>query len=226
MNKRAYGAFLAYLLIGAAPLPPSPTPSASPARQLKTIVNIRTTPFCNTIAQHFNAAVTPMLANDGDLDHVDEQLIDLDDVFHHYDYQIRYSDIRVQLIKYVDRIHKSLPVIQQQINQFRDGEKLTKDPQDAKQLHQIAEKLQLAYNKQYQLATDLTGIIQTMMTYQPPENLDVAREELAEQRMPKEMRDLKSYLRFDGQRDVITQSENAAADSAIDLVQKRCAPQR
>ncbi|HZZ65849.1 MAG TPA: hypothetical protein VFE17_10150, partial [Candidatus Baltobacteraceae bacterium] len=81
---------------------------------------------------------------------------------------------------------------------------------------------QLAYNKQFQLQTDLTGVAQTMMSYQPPEDLDVAQEELAEQSMPKDMKDIKSYLRFDGQRDVIDGAENAAADSAIALVQTHC----
>lgn len=225
MNRRAYGAFFAFLLLGAAPVP-SPTPSMQPASQLKTIVNVRTTPFCNAIAQHFNAAVEPMLANDRDFDQVDVQLVDLNDVFHHPDYQIRYAGIRVQLLKYVDRIRASLPQIQQQINQLRDGEKLTKDPQEGKQLHLIAEKLQQAYNKQFQLATDLTGVVQTMMSYEPPADLDIAQSELAEQSEPNDMKDLKNYLRFNGQRDVIDQSENAAADSAIDLVQNHCSVQK
>jgi hypothetical protein len=225
VTKRAYGAFFAFLLVGATPHP-SPSASASPGSQLKTIANVRATPFCSNIAQHFNAAVVPMLANDADLDRVDVQLVNLDDLFHHPDYQIRYSGTRVKLIKYVDEIHKSLPMIQEQINLLRNGEKLTNDAQEAKQLHQVAEKLQLAYNKQYQLATDLTGVIQTMMSYQPPADLDVAQEELAEQQMPRDMRDIKSYLRFNGQRDVIDQAENAAADSAIDLVTKTCSVQK
>ncbi len=112
--------------------------------------------------------------------------------------------------------------MQQQINQLRQGETLTKDPQDAKAIHQIAEKLQLAYNKQMQLATDLTGVVRSMMDYHPPDNLDIAQEELAEQQMPEELRDIKSYLRFDGQRDIINQSENAAADATITLVEHTC----
>lgn len=220
-NKRAYGAFFAFMLLGVAPSPtPSPAPSAP--SQLKTIVNVRTTPFCNAIAQHFNAAVAPMLANDRDLDRVDPELVNLNDVFHHPDYQTRYYTIRVRLMKYLDSIRSSLPQIQAQINQLRSGERLTQDKAAAKDLHQVAEKLQLAYNKQFQLETDLTGVAQTMMSYQPPEDLDVAQEELAEQSMPKDMKDIKSYLRFDGQREVIDGAENAAADSAIALVQTHC----
>lgn len=165
-----------------------------------------------------------MLANDRDLDKIDTHLTDLNDVFHHADYQIRYADLRVKLMGRVDEIRKSLPFIQTQINELRQGENLTKDAQAAKQLHQIAEKLQLAYNKQHQLEIDLTGVVQTMMSYQPPIDIDMTQEALAEQSMPRDMKDIKSYLRFDGQRDVIDQSENAAADSAIALVQSTCAP--
>ena len=225
MIKRAAGAFFAFLLMGVAPPAPS-TPSPSPSSQLKTIANVRATPFCSSIAQHFNAAVLPMLANDRDFDQVDVQLVNLNDVFHHADYQIRYASTRVQLMKYVDGIRKSLPMIQEQVNLLRNGEKLTTDSNDAKQLHQVAEKLQLAYNKQYQLATDVGGVVQTMMSYQPPADLDISREELAESQVPRDMRDIKSYLRFNGQRDVIDQAENAAADSAIDLATKTCAVQK
>ncbi len=163
-----------------------------------------------------------MLANDRTLDAVDPQLIDLNDVFHHPDYQVRYSGVRIKLIKYVGDLQSSLPFMQQQINQFRQGETLTKDPQDSHQIHQIAEKLQLAYNKQMQLASDLEGVVHAMIDYRPPSNLDVWQQELSEQQLPAEMRDIKSYLRFDGQRDVIDRAENAAADSAITLVSNRC----
>ena len=163
-----------------------------------------------------------MLANDRTLDAVDPQLVNLNDVFNHADYQIRYSDVRVKLMKYVADIDKNLPFMQAQINQLRQGETLSKDPQDAKDLHHIAEKLQLAYNKQLQLATDLTGVIHAMMDYHPAGDADSFQNELSTAELPPEMRDIKSYLRFDGQRDVIDQSENAAADSAITLVQRRC----
>lgn len=163
-----------------------------------------------------------MLANDQSFNQVDTQLVDFNDVFKHGDYQIRYSNIRIKLIKYVGDIQKSLPSIQQQINQLREGEALTKDPQEAHDIHQVAEKLQLAYNKQFQLATDLTGVIHAMMDYQPQGDADSFQNQLQDAQMPQQMRDIKSYLRFDGQRDVIDQSENAAADSAITLVQNHC----
>jgi len=217
--------FLAVVLAASAATS-KPTATPAPRAQLKTIVNIRSTPFCNSIAQHFNAAVVPMLANDRDLDQVDTQLTNFTDVFHHADYQIRYSDTRVALIKYVSEISKSLPQIQTEINQLREGERLTTDKAEAAQLHQVAEKLQLAYNKQHQLTIDLGGVIQAMMDYHPPNDLDTFQEEMNEQQMPAEMRSVKSWLRFDGQRDVLGQAENAAADQAIDLVTNHCTSQK
>ncbi|HET6895890.1 MAG TPA: hypothetical protein VFH72_10965 [Candidatus Baltobacteraceae bacterium] len=190
---------------------------------MKTITSVRSTPFCSSIAQHFNAAVAPMLANDRSFDQVDTQLVDLNDVFKHGDYQIRFSNIRIKLIKYVADIQKNLPFMQQQINQLRQGETLTKNAQDSHDIHQVAEKLQLAYNKQMQLATDLTGVIHAMMDYQPQGDADSFQNQMQTAQMPQDMRDIKSYLRFDGQRDVISQSENAAADSAITLVERTCA---
>jgi hypothetical protein len=225
MNRRAPCALAALLLTGAAA--PTVAPSAQPSpSNLRTIANVRSTPFCNAIAQHFNAAVVPMLANDRDFDAVDVQLVDLNDVFHHADYQNRYAQVRVELMKYVGRIRQTLPQIQLQINQLRAGQTLTNSAAAAAQLHQVAEKLQLAFNKQMQLSTDLGGVVQTMMSYEPPADLDVAQEELQEQSMPKDMKDIKSYLRFDGQREVVDQSENAAADSAIDLVTAHCSTQK
>ena len=199
------------------------TPSPTPSSQLKTIATVRSTPFCTSIATHFNAAVGPMMANDRVLDQVDPQLVDLNDVFNHPDYQMRYSHVRVALMKYVDELQKSLQPMQQEINLLRKGETLTKDASDAHDIHQIAEKLQLAYNKQMQLTTDLGGVVRAMMDYRPPENLDIAQQELADEHTPEEMRNVKSYLRFDGQRDVIDRAENAAADSTIALVENRCA---
>ncbi|HET9096713.1 MAG TPA: hypothetical protein VFN37_08630 [Candidatus Baltobacteraceae bacterium] len=207
------------LIAAAAMAAPSPTPAGS---QLKTIATVRSTPFCTSIAQHFNAAVSPMLANDRALDQIDPQLVDLNDAFNHPDYQIRYGRVRAKLIQYVNQIQKNLPFIQTEINGLRKGEALTKDPQDAHDIRQIAEKLQLAYDKQMQLATDLTGVIHAMMEYNPPADLDVAAQEMNEAQTPEEMRNVKSYLKFDGQRDVVNQAENAAADSAITLVENRC----
>jgi hypothetical protein len=209
--------FLAFATVN-----PSPTPTPA----LKTIVTVKSTPFCSSLGEHFNNVAGPMHANDRDLDRIDVQLTNFDDIFHHPDYQIRYSDTRVALMKYVSEIVKSLPDMQREINALRNGETLTTDKAQAAQLHQVAEKLQLAYNKQHQLATDLSGVIQSMIDYRPPADLDISQEELAEANMPQEMRSIKSYLRFDGQRDVLGQAEDAAATLAIDLASSHCLEQK
>ncbi len=81
---------LAIALAGAAP---SPQPSASPSErpELKSIVTVISSPYCNALAEHFNAALKPMLANDRVFDAVGVQLDDMNDMFDHPDYANRFS---------------------------------------------------------------------------------------------------------------------------------------
>jgi len=203
---------------------PSPSPGGTPVpSSLKTIVTVRSTPFCTSLAQHFNLAAQPMLANDATLDQVNVQLVDLKEVFASPDYVQKFYQFRLRLGQFVTAMQKRLPGMQDQINQLRDGEKLADNPSDAKQVHQTAEKMQLAYNKQMQLTTDLLGIVQGSMDYNPIDHPHpLGGETPAEEALPADMKDLKSYLRFDGQRDVVTQAENAAGDIAYDLITSRC----
>lgn len=200
----------------------APSPSSPPAPRLRTIASVRSTPFCSSLGLHFNAAVQPMMANDRTLDGVRAQLVDLDGVFSKPDYQIRYADERAKLIRYVGDLQKNLPFMQQQINLLRDGERLTMDAKQAAAIHQVAEKLQLAYDKQYQLSADLLGVAHAMMDYRPQGDADSFQNQMQTLSMPQQMRDIKSYLRFDGQRDVIGRAENAAADLAIGLAETSC----
>jgi hypothetical protein len=203
---------------------PAPRPSGSPnPAPLKTIVTVRSNPFCTSLVTHFNLSVQPMVANDATLDQVDTQLVDLKAIFASPDYVQQFYKFRTKLGLFVEQMQKRLPPMQQQINQLRDGEKLADNPADAKRIHALAEKMQLAYNKQMQLVTDLYGVVQGSMDYQPldaPHPLNGQDpEELAR---PADEKDLKSYLRFDGQRDVISQSEEAAGDIAYDVATTRC----
>ena len=163
-----------------------------------------------------------MMANDRTLDLVEVQLDDLNDVFNKPDYAIRYAGERAKMIDYVGKLQKNLPYIQQQINLLRNGETLTKDADESHAMHMLAEKLQLAYNKQYQLATDLTGVTQAMMQFRPGPDADSVQNQLATSWMPADMRDIKSYLRFNGQRDVIADAEDKSADMALDIAGKYC----
>ena len=58
----------------------SPAPSPSP-RELKTIVTVISSPYCNALAQHFNGALVPMLGNDRIFDGVSVQLDDMNAMF-------------------------------------------------------------------------------------------------------------------------------------------------
>ena len=43
---------------------------------------------------------------------------------------------------------------------------------------------------------------------------------------PEESRNIKSYLRFDGQRDVIAQNEDKATDVALTAAENNCTPKK
>ena len=47
----------------------TPSPSPSP-HELKTIITVVSSPYCKSLAEHFNDAMTPMLANDRTLEEV------------------------------------------------------------------------------------------------------------------------------------------------------------
>jgi hypothetical protein len=205
-----------------APATPGPVPSPS-ATPLRTIATVKSTPYCTAFAAHFNGAVQPMLVNDRTLDSVSVSLDDIDSIFHKPDFAIRFGAERAKLTKYVDDLQKNLPFMQTQINQLRAGEALTKDAGARQEMHQLAQELQRAYDKQKQLATDLLGVVQAMMQTDTS-NVDPtdARGELADMQLPADMKSTKSYLRFDGQRDVIGDAEDKAGDLAIDEAEKYC----
>ena len=201
----------------------SPAPSATTRQPPKTIVIVVSSPFCNSLAEHFNGALVPMVANDRTLDRVSLQLDDLNTLWSQPNYEERFLSVRDKLGKQIDEVAQSMAAIQQQINQFREGEKLTTDPKVAEQLHQAAAQLQLAYDKQRQLSIDLLGVHQAMIDF------DITRANPAlggfdrtEMAQPADMRDVKSYLRFNGQRDVVAGAEDKAVDLAYDLAENHC----
>jgi hypothetical protein len=201
---------------------PSPSPSPTP-RELKTIVTVVSTPYCNSLRDHFNGAFMPMLANDRTLDATSIQLDDLNTLFNQPDYVERFLHVRDALGRQVTALTTSLASIQDQINQLRNGSALTTDAQAASQVHQAAQELQTAYDKQRQLSIDLQGMYQAMLQY-PIARVHPALGgfDPAEERLPADMKDVKSYLRFNGQRDIIDSSEDKAVDIAYDAAQRTC----
>lgn len=203
----------------------TPAASASPAPVLKTIVTVKSSPYCNSLAQHFNAAFVPMYANDRTLDHVDTQLVAVDDSFATTDYVQNYVKAREKLGADVKKLDASLNSIQTEINQLRQGEKLTTDPQSAQQLHMAAQELQRAFDKQRAMSYDLHSLLLAMFDYNPGwDNMHhpIGGNDLQTREMPSEMKNIKSYLRFDGQRDIIRDAENKAVDIAYDIATTKC----
>lgn len=203
-----------------------PTPSPSPAPPaLKTIVTVVSSPYCRSLAEHFNDALVPMIANDRTLDAAGVSLDSINTLFDQPDFAQRFVQTRLKLGHEEATLNASLAAIQQQINQLRDGAALTTDPQAAAQIHQAAQELQTAYDKQRQLAIDLQGMYQAMLDY-PISRVNPAMGGFNEQEMtePSSMKDVKSYLRFDGQRDVIAQSEGKAVDIAYTAAETYCTP--
>ncbi|HEY6324900.1 MAG TPA: hypothetical protein VIW73_00100 [Candidatus Cybelea sp.] len=199
---------------------PAPSPTAAP---LKTIITVVSTPYCNSLADHFNAALVPMLGNDRTLDGVSVQLDDINTLFNEPNYEQRFLQVRDRLGKQVTALMTSLDEIQREINQLRDGSRLTTDPKAAAQVHQAAQELQTAYDKQRQLSIDLQGTYQAMLSY-PITRVHPALGGFsqAEMRMPADAKDVKSYLKFNSQRGTIASSEDKAVDIAYSAAQANC----
>lgn len=225
MNLAAFALLLAVIppqAVSTAGPSGSPSPAAS-AAPLHTIATVKSSPYCSSLVTHFNGAMRPMIANDYALDRVDDQLVDLKSLFKSLDYAQKYTTVRVKLVGLVGDMQKRLPPLQTEINDLRDGEKLTNDPADAKKMHALAEKMQLAYNKQYQLTNDLLSLAQGMMDYNQLAGYHPLNGQDAETlAMPDDMKDMKSYLKFDGQRDVIRSAESDAGDIAYDIATTVC----
>jgi hypothetical protein len=215
---------LAIALIGAAPSSPQPSasPSAAP-RELKSIVTVVSSPYCNALAEHFNAALRPMLANDRIFDAVGVQVTEMNEMFNYPDYANRFLDLRAKLLKESNTLTSSLHPIRAEIDRLHDSASLTTDPAAAAQMRDAAQKLGDAYLHQFQLATDVTSLAQFMLQYditRGPHPLGGWTPQL--QTMPSDDKDLKTYLHYDKQVNAIATAEDAGADIAYDIASTRC----
>ena len=203
-----------------------PAPASSPApHQPKTIITVVSSPYCRSLADHFNGALVPMLANDRTLDGVSVQLDDLDTMFDAPNYVQQFLHARDAIGRQEAALNRSLSLIQAEINQLREGARLTSDPQAISQIHDAAQDLQAAYDKQRQLSIDLQNMYYSLLQINPS-RLHHTLGGFDEQDMiaPAESRNIKSYLRFNGQRDVIAINEDKATDLALSAADKYCAP--
>jgi hypothetical protein len=211
---------LAAAVLAATITAPSPTP-----HEPKTIITVISSPYCNSLANHFNDALVPMLANDRTLDGVSVQLDDLNTLFSQPNYVQQFLHVRDNLGRQETALMESLNAIQRQINELRDGAGLSTDPKAAVQVHEAAQELQTAYDHQRQLSIDLQGMYQAMLTY-PIYRVHPALGgfDPQEMRMPADEKDVKVYLRFNGQREVIASNEDKAADVALSAAETYCIP--
>ncbi len=212
----------------AAAAPSSPAPSASPGpsatpRNLKTIVTVVSSPYCNALSDHFNGAFLPMLANDRVFNAVGAQLDEMNDMFKYPNYVNRFLDLRTKTVKESDTLVASLKPMQGQIDRLRESAALSTDPAASQAMRDAASQLQQAYTHQFQLSTDLTSLAQFMMQY------DIERGPHPiggwtpqEQAMPADEKNVKVYLHFDKQRGSIDDAENRAVDLAYAAAQTYC----
>jgi len=201
-----------------------PTPSPAPA-QPKTIITVISSPYCNSLASHFNGALVPMLANDRTLDKTSVQLDDMNAMFEGPNYVQQFLHIRDAIGRQETQLNESLAGIQREINLLREGAKLSTDDQASAQIHQAAQDLQAAYDKQRQLAIDLQNLYISLLQYNPNRlHPTLGGFDPADMAAPEASRDIKSYLRFNGQRDVIATNEDKASDIAVDAAEAYCIP--
>ncbi len=203
---------------------PSPSPTL---REPKTIITVVSSPYCKSLAEHFNNALVPMLANDRTLDGVSVQLDDFNTMFQSPNYVQQFLHIRDTLGRQETVLNRSLPEIQREVNALRDGDRLTTDPQAAAAIHEAAQELQTAYDKQRQLAIDTQNLYISFLRVNPNRlHATLGGFDPQDMAAPADARNIKSYLRFDGQRDVIARSEDKATDVALDAAQKYCVQQK
>jgi hypothetical protein len=207
---------------------PNPSPSASPAeRVLPTIVTVISSPYCNSLADHFNGAMAPMLANDRVLEETSGQLDTLNTVFHQTNYAQQYMHVQDAIERQETILNDSLAGISRNIAMLHDGASLTTDAQAKAQVTNAVWDLQTAYDHQRQLAIDLMHLYQAMRNY----NVNYANPAMGgfserEMTQPQAMRDSKSWLHFDAQRSVIARSEDQAVDTAYLAAQTYCVPKK
>ncbi|HZY99078.1 MAG TPA: hypothetical protein VFE36_05865 [Candidatus Baltobacteraceae bacterium] len=200
----------------------SSSPSATP-HELKTIVTVKSSPYCNALVDHFNGALVPMVANDRVFDSVDTQLVDMNEMFNYPDFVNRFVDLRIKVVKESETLERSLPAIRSEIDALHQASSLSSDPQAAKEMTDAASQLQEAYRHQFQLSTDLGSLARFMMSYNPMR----AHPPLGgwtpyENTVPADEKNMKVVLHFDQQRLSIDSSENKAVDIATTAAEAHC----
>ena len=106
----------------------TPDASASPRTPLKTIVTVKSSPYCSALEDHWTSARLQMIANDRVFTTVDGQLDDMNNMFKYPDSIDRFVVLRTKLLKETGVLENSLKPIQQQIDALRNSATLSTDP--------------------------------------------------------------------------------------------------
>ncbi len=198
------------------------TPTSAPSTP-PTIQTVRSTPFCSALQRHFNAAFVPMLGNNRSLRIVGGELDDLNGLFTRPTYASDFYVVRGHMMRQVGEIERALPQIGAQIGRLRAGAALTNDAVAREQMLATVSSLEAAYAMQRQIAYDLHGLVQSMMEYDPlAHDHSAGGMDPSELGVPRDMRDIKSYLRYDSRRDTMEKAQSTAVDRALALAQSSC----
>lgn len=166
-----------------------------------------------------------MLAVDRELDHVSASLDEINTLFSKIDWDLRFYDERLKLERYTSAIETTNYQTQQEINKLRLGEKLTSDPERAHQVHMLAQEMQRALDKQKQIGWDIHSMVVVMMDF-PIGTSDLGRPlngfVPADLSVPKDARDIKAVLRFNGMRDRLRDAQGMAAGYAATIGEAYC----
>jgi hypothetical protein len=197
----------------------SPQPSATPREQLKEIGHVKAlTPFCKAFVTHFNNSAQLMTSNDEQISYIDYTFGTIDKRFTELGGELRFYEDRVRLMAWVKALQQHIPVLQDEINQLRRGAALTLDPVAAKAAREVATQLQTSLDKQKQIAYDTLGVIHAMIDVTDgktkPDLGSRWDHEVYDATTPKEMRDVRSYLKMDKQLARIGDAESAAMSGA------------
>ncbi|MBV9232482.1 MAG: hypothetical protein JO030_00450 [Candidatus Eremiobacteraeota bacterium] len=215
------------LTLAAALLALLPTPAPTERPPLKTIITVISSPYCNALVNHFNGALVPMLGNDRAIEVISVQLDDLDKLFNDPNFAQEFVDVRTNLLHQESKVNESLAGIEAEIHALGEAAKLTTDAQAQADIKDATIQLHTAWARQRELAIDLHHMYQEMMSY-PIERVNDSPGGFSpeEMREPAEMKDIKSYLRFNTQVKIIANAEDKAVDIAYNTAQTYCIPKK
>ena len=221
---------LAVILPGAAG--PTPGPTATPKTALREIGHVHaTTTFCKTFETHFNNSADALIANDEDLSFIDFTLGKIEpDYKANTGRDILLHNDRMRLAAYTQAIIRRMAALQAEINALRQTAAMTTDPATAKAARDAAQDLQTTYNHQRQLAVDTESIVHVMMEQEaadkplrqqasigPIAGAGDSDVNVADRR-PQAEKDVREYLKFEKQRNTITDAEASAVTHAETVV--------